>query len=97
MSKLKILLISAAFIAAFIPAAVSAKTIEVHVNGMVCAFCGQGITKKLSARPEVKKVDVSLKDKIVKIDLAENKDLNDAEIEKILKDSGYQVEKIERD
>lgn len=73
-----------------------AKTVEVHVNGMVCSFCGQGITKKLSARPEVKKVDVSLKDKIVKIDFQDNQDLTDAEIQKILKDSGYQVEKIIR-
>lgn len=91
MSKFRILTL-----AALMPFVASAKTIEVHVNGMVCAFCGQGITKKLSARPEVKKVDVSLKDKSVKIDLAEDQDLKDAEIEKILKESGYQVEKIQR-
>ena len=91
MSKIKILIL-----AVLIPSVGVAKTVEVHVNGMVCAFCGQGITKKLSARPEVKKVDVSLKDKIVKIDLVENRDLKDSEIEKILKDSGYQVEKIQR-
>jgi copper chaperone CopZ len=73
-----------------------AKTVQVHVNGMVCAFCGQGITKKFSALPEVKKVDVSLKDKIVKLDIEDSANLKDDVIEKVLKESGYQVEKIER-
>lgn len=85
-----------ALVLVFASQAATAKTIDVHVNGMVCSFCGQGITKKLSNRPEVKKVEVSLKDKIVKIDLNDNQDLKDADIQKILKDSGYQVEKIER-
>lgn len=73
-----------------------AKTIGVHVNGMVCSFCGQGITKKFASRPEVKKVEVSLKDKIVKLELEDKTDIPDEEIQKILKESGYQVEKIAR-
>jgi copper chaperone CopZ len=44
----------------------------------------------------VKKVDFSLKDKIVKLDIEDSANLKDDVIEKVLKESGYQVEKIER-
>jgi copper chaperone CopZ len=63
---------------------------------MVCGFCAQGITKKLSAEDSVEKVDVSLEKKTVKISLKDGKDLDDKVLEKILKDSGYNVEKISR-
>lgn len=79
-----------------LPLSAFARTVEVKVNGMVCSFCGQGITKKFSARPEVNKVDVSLKNKIVKLDLKDQQDLKDEEIQRILTESGYEVEKIER-
>lgn len=72
------------------------KEITATVNGMVCAFCAQGITKKLSAEPAVEKVDVSLEKKTVKVCLKEGKYLDDKTLEKILKDSGYNVEKITR-
>jgi copper chaperone CopZ len=73
-----------------------AKTIEVHVNGMVCAFCAQGITKKFGARPEVTHTDVNLKEKIVALSLKEGADIKDTEIRSILNDAGYSVESIER-
>lgn len=73
-----------------------ARDVKVHVNGMVCSFCGQGITKKFSARPEVAKVDVNMKEKIVTLNLKEGKDIKDGDIDSILKESGYNVEKIER-
>jgi copper chaperone CopZ len=78
------------------PALAGASQITATVNGMVCGFCAQGITKKFNAEPAVKSVDVSLEKKSVKIDLKEGKDLDDKTIEKILKDSGYNVEKITR-
>lgn len=93
MNKINSLMVAVGLFAANLA---QAKTVEVHVNGMVCAFCGQGITKKFNARPEVEKVDVSLKDKVVKLNLKDKADIGDDEIRSILKDSGYQVEKIER-
>ena len=36
---------------ALMPLAVRAATIEMHVNGLVCAFCAQGIEKKLRKLP----------------------------------------------
>ena len=78
------------------PAFAAGKEITATVNGMVCGFCAQGITNKFNAEASVSKVDVSLEKKVVKIDLKEGKDLDDKTVEKILKDAGYNVEKIVR-
>ncbi len=72
------------------------KEISATVNGMVCAFCAQGITKKFNAEPSVEKVDVSLETKVVTIKLKEGKDLDDKKVQEILKESGYTVENIAR-
>lgn len=72
------------------------KEITATVNGMVCGFCAQGITKKFSSEAAVEKIDVSLEKKIVKLALKDGKDIDDKTVEKILKDAGYNVEKIER-
>lgn len=73
------------------------KNITVNVKGMVCAFCAQGITKKFNSEPTISKVDVSLEKKIVKLSTKEGQDIPDSKIEIILKDSGFTVEKINRD
>lgn len=79
-----------------IPAHAQGKEVRIAVKGMVCGFCGQGITKKFKAEPAVDKIDVSLESKVVKISLKDGQNLDDAKIEKILTESGYSVEKIER-
>ncbi|MGZ3650193.1 MAG: heavy-metal-associated domain-containing protein [Bdellovibrionota bacterium] len=90
------LLISLILLSLSSSAFAAGREITATVNGMVCAFCAQGITKKLRAEPAVEKVDVSLEKKTVKVSLKEGKDLDDKALEKILKDSGYNVEKITR-
>lgn len=72
------------------------KTVDVSVKGMVCAFCAQGIKKKLSAEEAVNKVDVSLEKHLVALNLKDGKDLSDEKITNILKDAGFTVEKIAR-
>jgi len=72
------------------------KEVRATVNGMVCGFCAQGITKKFSAEESVAKIDVSLEKKVVTIGLKDGKSIDDKQIEKLLKESGYTVEKIER-
>jgi mercuric ion binding protein len=79
------------------PAAWAApKEIHITVNGMVCAFCAQGITKKFSAEPAVAKVDVSLTNKKVDLSLKEGKDVSDDTIRRVLTEAGYAIVKIER-
>lgn len=65
----------------------------VPVNGMVCAFCAQGIEKAFKAEDAVESVDVQLKDKFVKIKFKEGKSLSDDKIETILKNAGYTIGK----
>lgn len=76
--------------------AASAKEVSVTVKGMVCGFCAQGIEKKLKALLAVESVEVSLEKKIVKIKTKENQTITDQQIDGILKESGYNVEKIDR-
>lgn len=72
------------------------KDIKVIVNGMVCGFCAQGITKKFKARPEIENVEVSLEKKTVALKTKDGKDISDQTIKDILTESGYNVEKVER-
>ena len=83
-------------IQSLLAAAETVKEIKVSVKGMVCAFCAQGITKKLKAESSVSQVEVSLEKKLVTIETKKNADLTDEKINQILKDSGYTVDRIER-
>jgi len=73
-----------------------AETIKVKVNGMVCPFCAQGITKKLKAEESIESqsIDVKLEDHLVT--LKTKSDLSDEKLSKLIKDSGYEVQSIER-
>ncbi len=75
---------------------VSAKTIEVDVNGLVCAFCAQGIQKTLKAFPATEAVYVSLENRIVAVQLKDGSDIDDATLRKAMTDSGYTVVAIRR-
>lgn len=75
---------------------VSAKTIEMDVNGLVCAFCAQGIQKTLKAFPASEAVYVSLENRIVAVQLKDGSDIDDATLRKAITDSGYTVVAIRR-
>jgi copper chaperone CopZ len=74
----------------------SAKTIEMDVNGLVCAFCAQGIQKTLKAFPAAEAVYVSLENRIVAVQLKEGSDIDDATLRRAITDSGYTVVAIRR-
>ena len=75
---------------------VSAKTIEMDVNGLVCAFCAQGIQKTLKAFPAAEAIYVSLENRIVAVQLKEGGDIDDATLRKAIADAGYTVVAIRR-
>lgn len=72
----------------------ASEKVEITVKGMVCAFCSQGITKKFKEE-KVKDVNVDLEKHLVTLVLNDGQKIPNDKIEKILKDSGYGVEKIE--
>jgi len=75
---------------------VLADDVKISVNGMVCGFCAQGITKKLNKTESVEDVKVDLENKLVTFKTLKGKDLADKEITEILTGAGYSVVKIER-
>lgn len=72
-----------------------ATTTVMTVNGMVCAFCAQGIEKRLSKLPETKGVFVDLKNKIVAVEAKDGMTLDKKVLQNEIKDAGYDVTKIE--
>ncbi len=70
-------------------------TIKAEVNGMVCAFCAQGIEKKIKAMPEAKDVLVNLVKRLVAVELKPGQTVSHDKIKAAIADSGYDVVKIE--
>ena len=82
-------------ILALTSAIASADTIEMKVYGLVCAFCAQGIEKRLSKLPAAKAVFVDLKQKVVAVEAKDGQSLDDKTITDEIKDAGYDVTKLE--
>ena len=75
--------------------AIAATSVQATVNGMVCAFCAQGIEKSLMKMPETKAVFVDLKKKIVAVEAKDGQTLDGKKISAEIKDAGYDVVKLE--
>lgn len=73
----------------------AAESIKVSVNGMVCAFCAQGIEKGLMSMPAAKVVFVDLKKKIVAVEAKDGQKLDPKTITTEIVDAGYDVVKLE--
>jgi copper chaperone CopZ len=77
-------------------ASAQAATIEMNVNGLVCAFCAQGIEKQLRKFPATADVIVSLEHKLVAVALKDGQDIPDTELRRALTNAGYTVKAIQR-
>lgn len=75
----------------------NAATIEMEVNGLVCAFCAQGIEKKLRTFPATSDVVVSLEERLVAVATKGGQDISDEELRRALTDAGYTVTGIRRE
>jgi copper chaperone CopZ len=74
----------------------AATTVEMTVNGLVCAFCAQGIDKTLRKEAATQDVLVSLEHRLVAVALKEGADITDEKLRKALTDAGYDVKEIKR-
>jgi cation transport ATPase len=74
----------------------SAKTVEMNVNGLVCAFCAQGISKSMNAFPAADGVYVSLEHRMVAVHLKDGQDIADADLRKAITDAGYKLVAVQR-
>ncbi len=79
----------------FVSNVLAADVAKVTVNGMVCAFCAQGIEKTLSKMPEAKAVYVNLEKKLVAVEPKDGMTLDLKKINAGITDAGYDVVKTE--
>jgi len=91
----KLVLTTIMFSALFSNMAFATQTIKANVNGMVCAFCAQGIEKKMRALSQTQDVYVNLKQRVVAVELKDGQKLSNEQVKTIIKDAGYDVTSIE--
>lgn len=73
------------------------ETIKADVNGIVCAFCVQGIESNFKNVKQAKDVYVDLDHKMVLVEFANKESsISDEEFKDIVKEAGFEVVKIER-
>ena len=77
-------------------ATASAQTIRMQVNGLVCAFCAQGIEKRMKKFAATRAVYVSLEHRVVAIELKPGTDVADAQLERAITESGYALVEVTR-
>jgi copper chaperone CopZ len=73
----------------------AAESVKVTVNGMVCAFCAQGIEKRLTKLPTTKAVFVDLKQRTVAVEAKDGQKLDNQVISSEITEAGYDVVKLE--
>ena len=71
-------------------------TIEMQVDGLVCAFCAQGISKRIGKMDASAEVFVNLESGLVAVALKPEQDLDDASLREALTEAGYTVRTIQR-
>lgn len=76
-----------------LPAA--AASLKATINGMVCAFCAQGIEKRLQKLPETGAVHVDLKRKLVVVEPKAGSTLDEQKVAAEIREAGYDVVSLE--
>ena len=72
-------------------AAGDAGTVKFAVNGMVCAFCAQGIEKRLSKMSETGPLYINLAQKVVAVQPKPGKSIDVAKVKAEIIEAGYEV------
>ena len=76
--------------------AVSQTMVTAKVNGMVCDFCARAVTKVFGKEDTVENVHVDLDNGEIHVTLKSGTEMSDAEIEKLVTKSGYDLVSIDR-
>lgn len=91
----RISLAAAVLLSTLTGAAQAGNSVKATVNGMVCAFCAQGIEKRIGKMEATKAVFVDLKRKTVVVEARDGMALDTKAIASEITDSGYDVVKFE--
>lgn len=72
------------------------RQIELTILGMSCPFCAYGVEQKLKRLEGVEDLEVKLKSGLATLTLAENADISNERLKKVVDDAGFEVAKIVR-
>jgi cation transport ATPase len=72
-----------------------ADSVKFQVNGMVCAFCAQGIEKRLVKMPETGELYINLGQKVVAVQPKAGQTLNVDKMKAEIVEAGYDVVKVD--
>lgn len=75
----------------------AASRITAHVNGMVCDFCAQAVTRVFQREPGVSTVAVDLDEGTINVTLEPGAAITDERVGELVRDSGYALDRIERE
>ncbi len=78
------------------PASACANAVNIKVNGLVCDFCARSVEKLFGAREEVAGIKVNLDAGQIDIDMKSGKTIDDQTLNKLIKDSGFDITNIKR-
>jgi copper chaperone CopZ len=70
-------------------------TVKLQVNGMVCAFCAQGIEKRLTALPATGEIYINLARKVVAVQPKAGQTIDVDKVKAEITEAGYDVVKVE--
>lgn len=96
MYRLLITTVFSLFLSLAAAAAEPPKVIEMKVDGLVCAFCAQGISKKLGKMDATADVLVNLEKGFVAVALKPGQDLSDEALKQTITEAGYSLKSVER-
>jgi cation transport ATPase len=68
-----------------------AESVKLQVNGMVCAFCAQGIEKRLKGIAETGDLYIDLKNKVVAVEAKPGRTLDVQRVSAEVREAGYDV------
>lgn len=88
-SHTTLLLFSLLIISPFVLAEPSSNIYEMNVKGMTCSFCAYGIEKNLNKLSGVKKAQVSLEQKKIRVEMKDGQSFDEKKVREVITDSGF--------
>lgn len=86
-----------ALLAMLLPMHAQAETVKASVNGIICAYCVQGIEKAFRKHEAVEAIKVDLDNGLVTLTTKGAGKLADATVKQVITDAGYSVTGIARE
>lgn len=75
---------------------IKTEILNISVKGLVCDFCARSIEKLFKKENSVEEIDVNLEKMLIIIRLKNGETLNNEKVIRLINDSGYDVQEINR-